>query len=151
MCSLLVVLSMCTEEQCGSFRIFGAVTPAQCYRVCIIKCYCWSLVSKNWKQRAPEFYIFRFSFCFFFAFSRHKVLFQQFHVGMQHIKGSGACQFCRMLTSFFETQAQRKPDSWSLLTLGAQASLKHPRAFGEVQGRAWQMLPRHMAQNFRGC
>lgn len=124
------------------------VALAQFYRGCIIKWYCWPLVNKNCKQGAPEFYLYQF---FFFASSVYKVLFQQFHVGIQHMKGSGACHFWRTLTSFFETQAQRKPDSWSLLTLSAQASLKHPRAFGEVQGRAWQMLPRHMAQDFWGC
>lgn len=47
-----------------------------------------------------------------------------------------------MMTSFFETQAQRKPDSQRLLTLGAQASLKHPLAFGEVRARACALAGR---------
>lgn len=122
------------------FHIITNVTRAQG----INKCYFCPLVNKNCKQ-VDEFYTFGgplVFFCGFFASSLCKVHFQQFHFGMQRIKGSAACQFCRMMTSFFEEQAHRTPDFRRLLTLGAQASLKHPRAFGEVRARACALAGR---------
>lgn len=147
--SLLVAFSVCTEQQCGSFRIFGSSSfvgscrgTGECYTCTMLQgVHQQMLLITNRKRGAPEFDIFSSVFSSFFSPSSVcKVLLQQLHVVMLDMKGSGACQFCTMLTSAFETRAQGKPDSWSLLTLGTRASFKHPRVPGEVWGGAWWML-----------